>query len=192
MITKRDLLRSAALAALIAACTALALPRLATAQPAPMISPAISTPDKVETRIGTLDFKDGLPSKATLDKVYDNLDFTYAYRAFMDNLRGVSIHALRKGMMNIGMKENDVLVYSELMDAKSLFLTANADTIYVMGFLDLTKGPVVLETPPKFLGAVQDAWFRWVTDVGLPGPDRGEGGKYLIVGPDYTGPLPEG
>jgi hypothetical protein len=111
------------------------------------IPPQITTPDKVETRIGTLDFKDGLPSKATLDKVYDNLDFTYAYRAFMDNLRGVSIHALRKGMMNIGMKENEVLVYSELMDAKSLFLTANADTIYVMGFLDLTKGPVVLETP---------------------------------------------
>jgi hypothetical protein len=156
------------------------------------IPPQITTPDKVETRIGTLDFKDGLPSKATLDKVYDNLDFTYAYRAFMDNLRGVSIHALRKGMMNIGMKENEVLVYSELMDAKSLFLTANADTIYVMGFLDLTKGPVVLETPPKFLGAVQDAWFRWVTDVGLPGPDRGEGGKYLLVGPDYTGPLPDG
>jgi hypothetical protein len=153
---------------------------------------SVTTPDKVETRIGTLDFKDGLPSKATLDKVYDNLDFTYAYRAFMDNLRGVSIHALRKGMMNIGMKENEVLVYSELMDAKSLFLTANADTIYVMGFLDLTNGPVVLETPPKFLGAVQDAWFRWVTDVGLPGPDRGEGGKYLIVGPDYTGPLPDG
>ena len=156
------------------------------------IPPQITTPDKVETRIGPLDFKDGVPSKATLDKVYDNLDFTYAYRAFMDNLRGVSIHALRKGMMNIGMKENDVLVYSELMDAKSLFLTANADTIYVMGFLDLTKGPVVVETPPKFLGAVQDAWFRWVIDVGLPGPDRGEGGKYLIVGPDYTGPLPEG
>jgi hypothetical protein len=149
------------------------------------IPPSITTPDKVETRFGTLDFKDGLPSKATLDKVYDNLDFTYAYRAFMDTLRGVSIHALRKGMTNIGMKENDVLIFSELMDAKSLFLTANADTIYVMGFLDLSKGPVVLETPPKFLGAVQDAWFRWVID-------RGEGGKYLIVGPDYTGPLPEG
>ena len=61
-----------------------------------------------------------------------------------------------------------------------------------MGFLDLSDGPVVLETPPKFLGAVQDAWFRWVTDLGLPGPDRGEGGKYLIVPPGYDGPLPEG
>ena len=133
-----------------------------------------------------------MPNKATLDRVYDNLDFTYAFRAFMDNMRGVSIHALRKGMMSVGMKDNEVIVFEQLMDAKSLFLTANADTIYVMGFLDLTNGPVVLETPPKFLGAVQDAWFRWVIDVGVPGPDRGEGGKYLIVGPDYTGPLPAG
>jgi hypothetical protein len=162
---------------------------VAQAQPVPE---SISTPDSVETGIGTLTFKDGVPDAATADAVYDNLDFTYAYRAFMDNMRGVSIHALKKGMMDIGMKENEVLVFSELMDAKSLFLTANADTVYVMGYLDLSKGPVVLETPPKFLGAVQDAWFRWVTDIGLPGPDRGEGGKYLIVGPDYDGPLPTG
>jgi hypothetical protein len=31
-----------------------------------------------------------------------------------------------------------------------------------------------------------------VTDLGLPGPDRGEGGRYLLVGPGYDGPLPEG
>jgi len=190
--TKRTFISTALAGASALTIFTVSATQTAHAQATTAIPPSITTPDKVETRIGTLDFKDGLPSKATLDKVYDNLDFTYAYRAFMDNLRGVSIHALRKGMMNIGMKENEVLVYSELMDAKSLFLTANADTIYVMGFLDLTKGPVVLETPPKFLGAVQDAWFRWVTDVGLPGPDRGEGGKYLIVGPDYTGPLPDG
>ncbi|MBA5779475.1 DUF1254 domain-containing protein [Stappia sp. F7233] len=153
---------------------------------------SISTPDAIETTIGALEFKDGVPSEETAKKLYDNLDFTYAYRTFMDNMRGVSIHALKKGMMDIGMKENEVLVFSELMDAKSLFLTANADTVYVMGYLDLSKGPVVLETPPKFLGAVQDAWFRWVIDIGLPGPDRGVGGKYLIVGPDYDGPLPTG
>src|SRR6187551_580091 len=176
--------KQSTLIALVA--TSLALPAFAE------IPPSVTTPDKVETRIGTLDFKDGAPSKETLDKVYDNLDFTYAYRAFMDNLRGVSIHALRKGMMDMGMKANDVLVFEQLMDAKSLFLTANADTIYVMGFLDLSKGPVVLETPPKFLGAVQDAWFRWVIDLGVPGPDRGEGGKYLIVPPDYSGTLPDG
>ena len=174
------------------ACTLLALPQMAAAQTAPAIPPALITPDKVETRIGPLEFRDGVPSKATADKLYDNLDFTYAYRAFMDNMRGVSIHALRKGMQSIGMKDNEVIVFDRLMDAKSLFLTANADTIYVMGFLDLSKGPIVIETPPTFLGAVQDAWFRWVIDLGVPGPDRGEGGKYLIVPPGHNGPLPQG
>ena len=164
----------------------------AAAQSAPAIPPALTTPDRVESPIGPLEFRDGVPNKVTADKLYNNLDFTYAYRAFMDNMRGVSIQALRKGMQSIGMKENEVLIFSELMDAKSLFLTANADTIYVMGFLDLSKGPIVIETPPTFLGAVQDAWFRWVIDLGVPGPDRGEGGKYLIVPPGYDGPLPQG
>lgn len=154
--------------------------------------PSLITPDKVESRLGTLDFKHGVPDKTTADKLYDNLDFTYAYRAFMDNMRGVSIHALRKGMRGIGVKDNEVLVFSDLMDSKSLFLTANADTVYVMGAIDLTKGPMVLETPPRLLGAVQDAWFRWVIDLGLPGPDRGTGGRYLLVPPGYEGTLPEG
>jgi hypothetical protein len=156
------------------------------------IPPEISTPDKVETRIGTLDCKDGMPSKETIDKVYDNLDFTHAFEAFVNTLQGVSIRALHKAFLSIGVKDNEVLVFSELMDAKSLYLTANADTVYYMGMLDLTKGPMVLEVPPKALGAVDDYWFRWVIDIGLPGPDRGEGGKYLILPPDYDGPLPGG
>lgn len=173
-------------------CAMLALPDLATAQTNPGIPPAITTPDKVETRIGPLDFKDGAPSKETLDRVYNNLDFTHALRAFMDTFQGVSIRAIHKGLLNAGVKDNEVIVFSELMDAKSLFLTGNADTVYAFGFLDLTKGPVVLEVPPKILGAINDYWFRWVTDIGLPGPDRGEGGKYLIVPPGYDGPMPEG
>lgn len=156
------------------------------------IPPAITTPDKVDTTVGTLDFKDGAPSAATVDKVYDNLDRTHAFEAFVNTMSGVSIEAARRGMLSVGVKDNEVLVFSELMDAKSLFLTANADTIYFLGCLDLSKGPMVLEVPPKSLGAIDDHWFRWVTDFGAPGPDRGEGGKYLIVGPDYDGQLPEG
>jgi len=173
-------------------CAVLAGSGLANAQTGSPFPPSIVTPDRVETRIGTLDFRDGLPSKETLNKVYDNLDFSHATRAFADTLQGVSIHAIRKGLQDVGVKDNEVIVFSELMDAKSLFLTANADTVYIIGGLDLTKGPVVVEVPPQVLGTVQDAWFRWVIDVGLPGPDRGEGGKYLIVPPGYKGTLPEG
>jgi hypothetical protein len=178
--------------AVVVGFAVLALPRLAAAQTATGIPPAITTPDKVETRIGTLDFKDGTPSKDTVAKVYDNLDFTHAFEAFMNTMQGVSTAALRKGFLDIGVKDNEILIFSELMDAKSLFLTANADTVYFLGFIDLSKGPMVLEPPPKALGALDDFWFRWVTDFGAPGPDRGEGGKYLILPPGYDGPLPEG
>ena len=49
----------------------------------------------------------------------------------------------------------------------------------------------VMPAPSAILGTIDDMWFRWVTDVGLPGPDRGEGGRYLLVGPGYHGPLPD-
>ena len=110
----------------------------------------------------------------------------------MNTFGGVSVAALHKGLLSAGVKDNEVIVFSELMDAKSLFLTANADTVYFIGVLDLSKGPMVLEVPPKALGTIDDYWFRWVIDIGLPGPDRGEGGKYLILPPGYDGPVPEG
>jgi hypothetical protein len=114
---------------------------LATAQTAPAIPPTISTPDKVEARLGTLEFKDGAPNAATAAKVYDHVDYTHAYNALVNTMQGVSIASFRKGMASIGVKDNEVLVFSDLMDSKSLFLTANADTIYYMGGLDLSKGP---------------------------------------------------
>ena len=162
------------------------------AQPPAAIPSSLITPDKVETRIGTLDFKDGAPSAATLDKVYDNLLFTHAFNAFVNTYQGVNQAAMHRGLLAAGVKDNEMMIWSELMDAKSLFLTANADTVYFFGFIDLTKGPMVFEAPPGALGVIDDMWWRWVTDFGAPGPDRGQGGKYLIVPPGYKGQLPLG
>ena len=184
---KRD-----AFVAAVVVCAALVQPSFVAAQTPPAIPPSITTPDKVETRLGTLDFKDGMPSPATLAKVYDNLDFTHALNAFMNTMQGVNMEAIRKGMLAAGVKDNEIGLFSELMDAKSLFLTANADTVYFIGVINLSKGPMVFETPPKALGVLDDFWWRWVIDFGAPGPDRGEGGKYLLLPPGYDGPLPEG
>ena len=85
--------------AVVAACVVLALPHLAAAQVSSETLKSITTPDKVETRIGTLDFKDGMPSKETVAKVYDNLDFTHAFEAFVNTLQGVSVDAIRKGFL---------------------------------------------------------------------------------------------
>src|SRR6516162_4640763 len=100
-----------------------------------------------------------MPSQATLERIYDNLDFTHAFEVFVNTMQGVNAAAIRKGFLDIGMQDNEVLVFSKLMDAKSLFLTANADTVYFVGIIDLTKGPMVLETPPKALGTLDDEWW---------------------------------
>ena len=151
------------------------------------IPPAITTPDKVQTSLGTLEFRDGAPSKETVAKVYDYLDLMHGVEAFVNAYQGASVAAIFKGCEDAGVPNNTALIFSELMDAKSLFLTTNADTIYFWVNLDVTKGPIVLETPPLSLGVIDDMWFQWVTDFGLPGPDRGEGGKYLFVPPGYKG-----
>ena len=110
----------------------------------------------------------------------------------MNTIHGVSVFAIRKGFQDAGIADGDVLIFSELMDSRSLFLTANADTVYFWSFHDLSQGPLVFETPSDTLGLFNDIWFRWISDFGLPGADRGQGGTYLLVGPEYDGPLPEG
>ena len=153
---------------------------------------SLGAPDKMETSAGTLEFKDGVPSDETASKVYDTLDFTRALNVYNNSFRGASALAIKKGMESVGAGSGDIVIFEQLMDANSLFLTANADTVYYLGWIDLSKGPVVIEQPSDGLGAINDMWFSWVIDMGKPGPDRGLGGKYLIVGPGYDGPLPAG
>jgi hypothetical protein len=162
------------------------------AQATAEIPSILITPDKLDSRIGTLEFKDGAPSAETVQKVYDTLDFTRGLDAFLNSYGGASAYAIRQGLLSIGAEDNTVTIYPELMDSKSLFLTANADTVYYFSIVDLTKGPMVVEQPPKGLGTINDMWFGWIIDIGFPGPDRGEGGKYLLLPPGYDGPLPEG
>jgi hypothetical protein len=156
------------------------------------LPPSIMTPPSVETGIGTLAFPHGVPTAETAGKVYDQLDLQRGVAAYLNGLRGVSIYAARTGMRDAGVADNDVLIFSKLMDSRSLFLTANADTVYFFSNLDLSKGPLVVETPPGTLGIFDDLWFRWVSDFGMPGPDRGEGGKYLLLPPGYDGAVPAG
>jgi hypothetical protein len=153
---------------------------------------ALGAPASVETSIGTLEFTDGVPDDETARKVFDALAFTNALNVYNNSFRGASALGFHKGFLSVGADYNDVVITSELLDSASLFLTGNADTVYYISVIDLSKGPMVIEQPSDGVGTINDMWFSWIIDVGGPGPDRGLGGKYLIVGPDYDGPLPEG
>jgi hypothetical protein len=154
----------------------------------------IMTPDTVQTRIGALEFVDGVPTPETTQRVYDNLDFLRGTEVFLNFVPATNLEGMRLGNANRGAKKtNQVVIMDQLADSNPLWLTANTDTVYLSGFLDLkADGPTVVEIPPGTgPGTVNDAFFRFVTDVGAPGPDAGKGGKYLIVPTEYKGGLPK-
>jgi len=152
----------------------------------------ILTPNHVDSRIGELEFYDGMPTDATLEKVYENLDFMRGVDVFLNFIPATSIEGMRLGMVELGIDNyNKVVVMEKLMDAKSLFLTGNASTVYASAILDLERdGPTVVEVPAGAgPGTVNDAFFRFVVDMGAPGPDAKKGGMYIILPPDYEGEL---
>ncbi len=152
------------------------------------IPESIMTPDQVKTRLGTLEFKDGMPTKETVETAYENLDFMRGVEVFLNFIPATSIEGIRRGMAELGVtKSNQCVLFDRLMDSRPLFLTGNTDTVYASVMLDLERdGPTVVEIPPNCgPGTVNDAFFRFVIDMGFPGPDRGKGGKYLILPPGH-------
>lgn len=164
-------------------------PKLKMTTPIPV---SLTTPDEVNTRLGTLKFVDGSPSPETVAKLYDNLDFLRGVEAFLNGCPGASLAAMRAGMQKTGAVNGTIGITETRMDSKALFLTANTESIYAGSWLDLKDGPIVVESPPNTLGIVNDFWFRYVADLGNAGPDKGKGGKFLFVGPGYKGEIPKG
>jgi len=157
----------------------------------------IMTPDKVDTHFGTLNFVDGVPTVETTQRLYDNLDYLRGVEVFLNFIPASSMEGLRLGAIETvggaAIKSNQAIIMDQLMDSNPLYLTGNTDTVYCFAFLDLEKdGPTVVEIPPGCgPGTVDDAFFRFVIDMGAPGPDAGKGGKYLIFPPDYKGDRPK-
>ena len=159
----------------------------ATAQVSKKTLESIMTPDQVETSIGTLKFLDGAPYPETAAKMYDYLDTARAMDAFLKGMPGASLKGLIDGTHSVGAVEaHEVLIFDKLMDTKSLYLTANSSTVYIIPDLDLKRdGPTVVEVPDGLLGAANDAWFRFINNFGVSG-------KYLFLPPGYDGPIPDG
>ncbi|WP_050749834.1 DUF1254 domain-containing protein [Synechococcus sp. BL107] len=148
------------------------------------------TPDTVQTSIGTFNFFDGMPDPATVRKTFENLKFIRGYETFLTLMPAASIEMLRHGHEQIGADDHTKVVLLSPLNSNPLFLTGNTDTIYGSTFFNLQDtGPMVIEIPAGLgPGTINDAFFRFVADTGAPGPDKGQGGKYLILGPDDAEP----
>lgn len=155
---------------------------------------SLITPDKVQTEfLGELNFTDGMPSEDTVKKTYDFLDLSRAVDAFLNGIPATSIYAMLEGLKQAGAAPGDLVLWEDRYDARTLLLTPQTTTPYAFAEINVKDEPAIVEVPPGFLvGAVDDAFFRFVTDLGATGPNQGKGGKWIFVGPDYKGELPEG
>ena len=156
------------------------------------VAPGVATPDKIETSIGTLKLNDGFPTAETTQKVYDNLDRSRALQAYLLAIPIVNQVGMRDSLRKFGPDNQTDVIWENLVDPKTVELTANDNTVYSFIWLDTKKGPLVVEVPPKVLGLIDDFWYKWVVDVGITGADKGQGGKYLILPPGYKGDVPAG
>jgi hypothetical protein len=141
---------------------------------------------KIETRIGTLefthDFANGYPTDATIDTLYDERDFQRACQAYLWSLPAVSFASWQRGItQQLGAKNGQIVAILSL-EARRGILTANATTPYYLGFSDLSAGPLVMVIPPRGVqGGISDAWQRTIPGTESPG-------TYLVLAPGQKVP----
>ena len=143
-----------------------------------------------ETRLGKLDFENDYVTEETAAKLREELQFQAAVQTYLWSFPIANVMSLRDGHRAVGIKNTAIPIFEDYLTPKTVVPTGNQSTIYAYNILTLGEEPMVLVVPPDVVGFVGDAWQRPQGDLGRPGPDRGEGGKYLLVPPGYEGEIP--
>jgi hypothetical protein len=157
------------------------------------------------SELANLPFNGGYPAAKSVQPLQDEWLFERAVQVYLWALPALNMYAMKEGSeKRFGAGYNVLPIFKQRLDAKTLITTPNSDVIYALGYLDLAKdGPIVIEVPPGLQGILDDFFQRpicgpqteghtWCGDVGLPGPDKGKGGKYLVLPPGYQGNVPDG
>ncbi len=144
--------------------------------------------------LANLPFPNNYPTTEAANTLLRELAFQRAVQTYLWSLPAMNVYAMREGQKKtFGAKSNVLAIWKDRIDYHTLVTTANPDVIYAFAWLDLKKeGPTVLDMPPELQGLLDDMWHRPITDIGAAGPDKGKGGKYLVLPPDYEGDTPKG
>jgi hypothetical protein len=138
-------------------------------------------------------FERGFPTAGTAEKAYDASDLRRAIEAYKFFYATMGSEAVMQQMLFNGAKINKI-GHVMAVQPRIQFAATNSDTPYALATLDLvSEGPMVIELPPgPYIAFVDDHNQRWVHDMGTIGPDKGLGGKHLILPPGYNGKIPKG
>ncbi|MDH6230156.1 hypothetical protein M2281_000728 [Mesorhizobium soli] len=157
-----------------------------------LVSSLASAAYAQETQKPSYTFDKGYPTPETSAKAYQDADLQRAIVAYRFWYPTVSVEGIFNGNREAGLKDNEAMG-AMAAGPKQLGFTLNSDTSYGAATLDLSKGPMVIDLPEgPYIGLIDDHNQSWVLDMGLPGPDGGKGGKYLLLGPGYEGKIPDG
>jgi hypothetical protein len=164
---------------------------------------AIAQSDRYQ-ELSSLPFKSDYPTAETTRALDEELYFQRAVQAYLWALPAVNMYAMKEGLgKTSGEGYNVMSVFEKRLKPNTIITTPNSDVIYGLGFADLSKtGPLVLEAPENLQALLDDFWHRplagptingrqYLGDVGIPGPDKGRGGKYLVIPDDYEGEINE-
>jgi len=148
----------------------------------------------IESRLGTLEFQGGYPTEKTTDLLHDQVDFSFAttivYWAEPFIESATYFEGVKK---DLGVENNTAVIFDQLVQpGQEMPLTPNQSVIYLSSIIDVSKEPIVVEIAPNTLCLVMDMWQRGTEDPGTIGPDKGKGGKYLVLPPGYDKPVPHG
>jgi hypothetical protein len=152
--------------------------------------------------LANLPFEQNRPTPETAKTLMDELTFQQATQAYLWAMPLINTLGMKFGSEAVfGAGYNILPVWKERLDTKTLVTTPNSDVLYAMSYVDMSEtGPIVFEAPPNLQGILLDFWQRPIPvdggqffgDVGLPGPDAGKGGKFLVLPPGYKGEMPKG
>jgi hypothetical protein len=149
---------------------------------------------QLQTRIGNIGIQNGYPDNDAVRRLYDEMDFQRACQAYIWATPAVAMEALRRAnRRDWDVDYNTVSVVDNYTTPAVKALTGNNTTIYAAVFIDLNRdGPVVVDSPAGAYGVIDDAWQRPVVEMGPFGPDKGKGGKFLLLPPAFNGTVPAG
>lgn len=142
--------------------------------------------ETIETPIGKVELQNNFISDDSVQKLFDEMDYQRAVQAYIWSTPAVSYKQWQVVQQETfgANKLGDFVVYLSLKEKRGI-VTANLTTPYVINFLNLTDGAIVVEVPKaEMAGMFLDLWQRPVSDIGQTGPDKGKGAKYIVVGPE--------
>ena len=134
----------------------------------------------------------GYPTEETAERMFEEYDYQAAVQFYVWAYAYLNNLGMEKGLAKMGGDERSFYIFDKRVQPQHVLMTGNSEVVYIWPrFVDLSKGPVVFEIPPRTRGHFWDMGTRAYSDIGDVGPDKSKGGKYLIVNADYDGKIPK-